>query len=334
MEAVLWTDVMQFFVLVGGLFAILIAVTVSFGGDVAEIWRLAAEGGHTRWINLDFNIVEVTVWGLVLYTLVDTISTYGSDQVMVQRFLTAGSVSQMRRSVMFTGLLTVPIVGLLVLVGLALVAYYQVHPAIARTLPGPDRIVPHFVSNALPPGVAGLVIAGVFAATMSTLSAGFNSLATATVVDFIHRFGGRTADNARAEVNLARTVTFAWAILSTIVAMFVGGLGTIVEIFGKISGFFAGPILGVFLLGILTRRPGAPAALIGIIAGAGFTWWVTTTNTFWLWYSPAGCATTLLVGCVLGWVLPPSTKPPVGQRQAVEPAARAFDVVVPQERQT
>ncbi len=310
MQAVLWTDVMQFFVLVGGLFAILGAVIYSFGGDVAQIWHIAAAGGHTRWVNTDFGFAQITLWAILLNTLVDNISTYGSDQVMVQRFLTARSPKEMRRSVMFTGLLTVPVVVLLALVGLALVAYYQVHPEIARTLPKADRVVPHFVANALPPGVAGLVIAGVFAATMSTLSAGFNSLATATVIDFIQRFRRRKPTNPRADVTMARLVTFAWAMASTIVACFVGRLGTIVEIFGKISGFFAGPILGVFLLGILIKRPGGKAALTGLGAGVGFTWWVTTTETHWLWYSPAGCAAALLVGWLAGLIVPgPTTHP-------------------------
>jgi Na+/proline symporter len=164
----------------------------------------------------------------------------------------------------------------------------------------------------------------VFAATMSTLSAGFNSLATATVIDFIQRFRRSAPADPRSDVTMARWVTFAWAAASTVAAMWVGNLGSIVEIFGKINGFFAGPILGVFLLGILTRRAGGTAAMIGLFAGTAFTWWVTTTHTSWLWYAPAGCSGTVFVGYIVGMILPASSKPPV-MAGAVEP--REFDTV-------
>ena len=318
MQAVLWTDVMQFFVLVGGLIAILTSIVLSFHGDVGQIWNIAAAGGHTRMVNFDFTLVQITLWGIVINYFVEGVATYGSDQVMVQRFLTSRSPAEMRRSVMFTGLLTVPVVVLLALVGIALVAYYKVHPELSATLPKADRVMPHFVSNVLPSGVAGLVVAGVFAATMSTLSAGFNSLATATVIDFIQRFRRSAPADPQSDVTMARWVTFAWAGASTVAAMWVGNLGSIVEIFGKINGFFAGPILGVFLLGILTRRAGGAAAMIGLFAGTSFTWWVTTTQTSWLWYAPAGCSATVLVGYVAGLILPASSKPLV-TADATEP---------------
>jgi solute:Na+ symporter, SSS family len=144
--------------------------------------------------------------------------------------------------------------------------------------------------------VAGLVVASIFAATMSVLSAGFHSLATATVVDFLHRFRRRPSDDARADVATAKWVTLAWAVATTIAALFVAQLGTIVEIFGKISGFFSGTILGVFLLGILSRRTGPTGALLGLAAGTVVTAWLSTTTISWLWYGPAGCAVTVLAG--------------------------------------
>jgi SSS family transporter len=304
MKAVLWTDVMQFFVLVGGLFAILIVVLISFGGDVSRIWSIASAGGHTRIVNFEFSFVQITLWAILLGNITEYLATYSSDQVMVQRFLTARSTAEMRRSVLFTGLLTVPLVALLAVVGLALVAYYQVHPQMREGLSNPDRVMPHFISSALPMGVAGLVIAGVFAATMSTLSSGFNSLATATVVDYVQRFRRHHPLDPRRDVTLARIVTCAWAAASTVAAMFVGQLGTIVEIFGKIYGFFGGPILGVFLLGILTRRTSGMAAIIGMVVGVGCTWLVTKTDASWLWYSPTGCGATFLTGYLVSFLLP------------------------------
>jgi sodium-coupled monocarboxylate transporter 8/12 len=204
-----------------------------------------------------------------------------------------------------------------------------VHPQLRAALPNPDRVMPQFVATVLPPGVAGLVIAGVFAATMSTLSAGFNSLATATVIDFVHRFRRAAPADPRADVTMARWITCAWALASTALAAWVGRLGTIVEIFGKISGFFGGPILGVFLLGILTRRPGGAAAVVGLLAGTACAWWVATTHVAWVWYSPAGCAATLVIGFVAGHLFAASTKPAVIPAAVEEPDAFATAVEIP-----
>lgn len=308
-EAVLWTDVMQFFVLLGGLFIMGGVVIHSFGGDVAEIWRIASESHHTRMFDFKFSLFQFCFWAILLNNIIDNLSTYGSDQIMVQRFLTTRNASDMRRAVMLTGFITVPIVVLLMGVGICLVAFYQTHPALAEGLTRPDRVVPHFIRTSLPVGLAGLVIAGVFAATMSTLSGGFNSLATATYVDFIRRFRRNKAVTNEADVKTARTITFLWAAFSTVMAFFVGHLGNIVEIFGKISGFFSGPILGIFLLGLLTRRPGSVAAMAAISMGTFLTWLVSTTDVTWLWYSPVGCLSTLITGCVLGVFNPKPEKP-------------------------
>jgi len=247
----------------------------------------------------------LTFWGIFIGTMVDNISTYGSDQVMVQRFLTSPDVKTMRRSVMFTGLLTVPVVILLAMVGLALFSYYHAHADLRATLSSSERVIPHFVLNVLPSGVSGLVVAGVFAATMSTLSAGFNSLATATVVDFVQRFRTHAPVNPKTDLHLARAVTIAWAVASTIAALFLNRIGKgIVETFGTISGLFTGPILGIFLLGILTKRTGAGAAMIAIVAGTAATWWVSTTPAAWVWYAPTGSFVTIAVGIFASLFLP------------------------------
>jgi SSS family transporter len=181
MEAVLWTDVMQFFVSVSGLIVMIVAVLISFHGDVPQIMQISHDAGRTRVIDTTFDLAKISLWGIVVFQIVDNLATYGSDQVMVQRFLASSDPKAMRRSVLLTGFMTIPVVGLLALVGLCLGAYYDRHPELAATLAGPNQIVPHFVAHVLPSGVAGLVIAAVIAETMSTLSGGFNSLATATV---------------------------------------------------------------------------------------------------------------------------------------------------------
>lgn len=309
-EAVLWTDVMQFFVLVGGIFVILFAVMAPFGYNPVEIWNIAAKSGHTQMFSFKLDLTtEVTVWAIFFGNLILNLSSYGSDQVIVQRYFTAGSKKGMARAVLLNGFLTVPLVMLLAFIGLSFVAYYQSHPVLRSTLPKPDQILPHFVTNVLPTPLPGLVIAGILAATMSTLSSGLNSLCTVTMVDFYKRFRGDAKEN-RDEVKMARLVTLAWGIGITVAAMYMGSLGQIVEGTLKVLGFLSGPMLGMFLLGILTRRANTAGVITGAVVGTIITYFVARTNVAWLWYGPVGLLATVLVGYPFSFLRPavPSEK--------------------------
>jgi SSS family transporter len=303
-EAVLWTDVMQFFVLVGGIFVILAAILFPFGFNPAEIWQIASAGGHTQMFSFEFNLTtEVTVWTIFIGNLILNLSAYGSDQVIVQRYFTAGSRKGMARAVLLNGLLTVPLVLLLAFIGLGFVAYYQNNPALRATLPKTDQILPHFVTNVLPTPLPGLVIAGILAATMSTLSSGLNSLCTVTMVDFYRRFRPDSGDREK-EVRTARVFTLAWGVIITFGAMFMGNLGQIVEGTLKVLGFLSGPLLGMFLLGILTRRANNVGVLAGTIIGTLLTYLVARTSVAWLWYGPVGCLATVAFGYLLSFLHP------------------------------
>lgn len=149
------------------------------------MWSIVHDAGHTRVFDFTPSLTSINFWGvLISLGIINTLATYGSDQLIVQHLLTAGDPKAMRRSLYFSGLITIPVVIVLDLVGLALVAFYYQHPEHRAAMGNVDNTVPYFIRNLLPHGLAGLVIAGVFAATMSSLSAGFNSLGTATIVDF------------------------------------------------------------------------------------------------------------------------------------------------------
>jgi|tagenome__1003787_1003787.scaffolds.fasta_scaffold20925038_2 SSS family transporter len=330
MEAVIWTDVMQFCVLVAGIVLTLGAIAYAFGGDVGRIWSIAAQGGHTKMLDPDLFTVnfktEVTLLALIVGGAVTNIAMYGSDQVIVQRYLTTSSRAEMAKAVMFNGIVTLPVMGMLWLAGIGLSAYYATHPALAATLTNPDQVLPHFIVNALNPVVGGLIIAGMFAATMSTLSCGFNSLTTASMVDFYLRYRGlvspelvsRDALGSR-DLTIARWSTLAWALVATTGALFVDRLGTVVKAMGVINGFFVGPLLSVFLLGFLTKRANNFGAFTGMIVGTALTAvvarmpvpWLPAAlqppSVFpisWLWYGPVGCVLTLVVAYALSLMRP------------------------------
>ena len=197
MKAVLWTDVMQFFVLVGGLFAMIGVVLWHFNGDAIHIWKVAAESGHTRMFTFDANFLtpefwmKMTVSGIFLGLLASQVGAYGSDQVLVQRYISAGSARSMTSSLIFCSLIQIPVSLMLFFLGFAFFAFYHA-PENSALLASLDQLVtstgggvqnlvmPHFIRNVLPSSLAGLVFASLFAATMSVFSSGLNSLSTVT----------------------------------------------------------------------------------------------------------------------------------------------------------
>ena len=214
MRAVIWTDVTQFFVTTGGLLVVLGAVLWEFGGNAAEIWRICAENGHTRLVNMDYSpLVQTTFWWLIIGQGLNFLGAYSTDQVLVQRYLATKSRRDMVKAIVINGLISLPLTICLFAVGLGLTAYYILHPELAATLEIKDQLLLHFVRYELP-GLAGLVTAALLAATMSCVSAGINSLSTATTIDFIQRFR-HNSTFAEADVSTAKWISFVWGVLIT-----------------------------------------------------------------------------------------------------------------------
>jgi sodium-coupled monocarboxylate transporter 8/12 len=302
MKPVIWTDVTQFFVTTGGLFAVLFVVLWAFGGSVSDIWRLCAETGHTRLVALDYSpFVKTTLWWLILGTGLNGLGAYNTDQVLVQRYLATKSRRDMVSAIAFNGMLSVPQLLCLFCAGLGLTAYYKLDPSLRITLRTADQVLPHFIVNVLPTGIAGLVIAGMLAATMSSVSAGINSLSTATTIDFIQRFH-RSSSVAQTEVRTAKWIALLWGLMITLPAVYIGRLGAVAEVCITVIGFFTGPLLAMFLLGVLTTRTNQTGVLLGAIAGTLAAWYVSTREVSGLLWGPTGCVTSMVVGYLLSYL--------------------------------
>lgn len=321
MRAVLWTDVIQFFVLVLGLFAVLAGVLSAFHWDLGEIWRIASrpapvgapwlEGkvetaGHTRMFNFSPSLYALTFWGVMLNMFFQNVGSYGSDQVLVQRYLAAGSARKMAQSLIGGSLLTLPVNTLLFLTGVFLVAYYSHflgtpdHAWVAG-LTDANRVMSHFVSNGLPGYLGAIVIAGLFAGTMSSLSAGLNSLSTAAYVDFLTRFWPKQRSEKRG-VLYAKLVTCALGVLVMAGAILTESHDTILAIGAKIVSPFAGPLLGLFLIGVMSKRANSFGVVLGAFIGLFVTIYVINcTSIHWLWYFVIGPVTTMVCGYALSW---------------------------------
>lgn len=265
-EAVIWTDVVQVVVLLAGA---VIAVVVAAGGVEGGLAGVARTGAASA----KFAVAD-SWWGLVGETLPVLLLTgifssglipYVTDQAAVQRYLTTPNEKSAQHAVWTAALMVIPATLLFLFVGTTLFAFYQQHPARLQPMESVDQVFAAFIAYELPTGVAGLVIAGVFAAAMSSLDSSMHSAATTIMRDLVPR----RDRGASAVFRTARLLTAALGGLGTGVACAMAAVEIrfLFDHFLKIIGIFGGPLAGVFLLGLLVRRAGWIAAWSGITAG-------------------------------------------------------------------
>ncbi len=316
MEAVIWTDVVQVFILVAAMFLVLWICLTEIPGGLGEVWSVSRDEGRTRILDFGGGFTGISTWGVLIGASFINLATYGVDQVIVQRCFTTRDFKTLKQSVWIHGVLVIPLIFGLAVIGLCIFAYYTVFPGLLAEGLSADQWFSHFIVHQLPVGISGLVVAGLFAATMSSVDSGINSLTAATMVDFYRRFvrgeryavTGEAADFSDAasmatnkkELWLSRGLTFFWGAVATLLAVFVNRLGTIMEIIQTLNGLTAGVLLGVFLLGVLTRRANGWGALLSVLLGLGTVAYVAFgTPVHFFWYAPVGCAVTFVFGYLL-----------------------------------
>jgi len=299
MRAVIWTDVMQLVVLFGGQLVIGLVALARVPGGIKQVAELATAGD--RW-NLSFSLdptVRLTIWGLVIGGAFMHLVQMATDQVSVQRYLTAKSLKEAQRGLWIKLAMVLPVTAVFYGAGLVLYAFYQVHgdPLAAGQISKPDQILPYFVVTQLPAGFSGLLIAAIYAASMSTISAGINSLTSASLIDFYQRLRPGADMSERTQLRLARRLTLVYGALVIAFAFLVQHLGTLLEASNKVIGLVGGPLLGLFFMGMLLRRVTARGALVGWLAGIVVLLpvWLATGISF-LWYTLIGCGATMIVG--------------------------------------
>lgn len=306
MKAVIWTDVMQFCVLFGGQFIILGVALSRIPGGLAGAYAIGQADGKFN-VSLSFDPSQrITLWALLLGGAVINLVQLATDQVSVQRYLTARNLKEAQRSLWLKLVLLVPVFVVFYGTGFVLYAFYRTHgdPLAAGLIARGDQILPWFVVHELPAGLPGLLIAAIFAATMSTTSSGINALTTATLVDFRQRLSNRQPSEHE-QLKSARLLTVFFGVLVILLAFCVSKLGTLLEASNKAIGLVGGPLLGVFFLAAVSRRASPAAAIIGLATGigaaavAGFG----TTISF-MWLGVVGCVVTWIVGWSASLVFP------------------------------
>jgi SSS family solute:Na+ symporter len=315
MRAVIWSDVIQVVVLFGAILAA-VAVTIHMVGGIEELFirfdprRLQAVdfGHHGLGDGKTFAFWPMLLGGLFLY-----LSYYGCDQTQAQRELSTRSVDDTRQALFLDGMLRFPLVVSYCFLGVCLGAYAMVHPGFVAGLPLNENgsanynlAVPIFVLKNFPHGLIGLVMVGLVAAAMSSLDSTLNALSALSMQDLVGGFVKREFSH-RTEILLSKLLTVCWGVVCLTFSFYVGNVSqTIIESVNKIGSLINGPLLAVFLMGMLSHRVNGEGALLGLVAGfSGNLWlWRYAPNISWLWWNVIGFFLAYAVGYVMSLVFP------------------------------
>jgi len=299
MEAVIWTDVLQLFVLVGGMLVALGMILVQEGGPVA-IYETAAADAKLHMFEWTWDHTRLATWSVLLGTFALQFGPFTTDQAVIQRYLTVKNEKAAARSLILNGSMSLPYGLLVTAFGTCLYVFFKNNPGLLTVGMKNDAVLPLFVARKMPPGVCGLVIAGVFAASMSTLDSGMHSISTAVTTDFYRRF--RPGADDRRCLTVARVVTVIAGAVGTGIAL---GLATMsIESlfmqFQKMLALISSGLVGVFMLGIFTKRGNWIGALVGAAAGIGtlvYMRYFTPTHQYV--YPLVGIPVSVIVGYVV-----------------------------------
>ncbi len=269
-EAVIWTDALQTVVLTTG--AIVCAILLLFGlpEGPSQLFAIAAEHKKFSLGSFDLAFTGPTFWVVLIYGIVINLQNFGIDQSYIQRYQTAHSLPAARTSIWIGSLMYVPVGAVFLFIGTALFSFYTVQPALlpaALQAEGmADRIFPHFIVSELPSGFTGLLIAALFAAAMSSLDTSLNSSATILMSDVYRRLVRPDAGEPQ-QLRFLRMVTIVLGTLGTTTALLMITIRSALDVWWSLAGIFSGGMLGLFLLGALSRRTGSIQAGIGMVLG-------------------------------------------------------------------
>ena len=303
-SAVIWTDVIQVIVLFGGAVLAFVLMVLGSDGGISGWAAANMEYEKFRAFDLSLDYTQPVLW-IVLVGAIIHIGTATSDQVMVQRVLSTPTVRQARRSYITLAVIVLPGSMLFTFLGTAMFGYFRAHPEMLNPTMENIHALPLFIVNGLPAGLTGLVIAALFAASMSTLDSSMNSVSTLAVTDFYKRFRPEATDHQCLVLGKWLTGLVGAAGTGAALLMATFEIKSIFDMWTQLSFLVMGGFGGVFILGMFTRRANGWGALIGAVSSIGITAAVKafTDLHFWAygWVSVLAC---VAVGYLFSLVLP------------------------------
>lgn len=304
-KSVIWNDCIQFVVYMAGAVAASIVIIQSIPGGLPQLMQFAEQHDKLRVFDFDFDLFKptMTFWAGLFGGAFLTAATHGTDQLMVQRYLSARNQRDAARALAASGLIVSVQFAVFLLIGVGLAAFYTLSAE-----PGPlasgngDQLFAHFIVHFMPVGLVGFTLASVFAAAMSTLSSSLNSSATALVND-VYLPLCKQVLTERDQLRAGRIATLLFGLVQVGIAILVGMIGsnesTVANVL-KIAGFATGPVLGLYLLAVFARSVGQKAALAGFVVGVAILSAVAVgTDLYWPWYSALGSLATFFAAWLI-----------------------------------
>lgn len=272
-KAVIWTDAIQGTILIIGAVACLVVLFFSLPGGIGQFFEVGMEHNKFSLGSFGSGLHASTFWVMLLYGTFINLQNYGIDQNYIQRYKSAKDDKSARSSALFGGLLYIPVSLLFFLIGTALFVYYQVQPDLLPADVTGDKVFPYFIVHGLPVGVTGLLIAAIFSAGMSTISTSINSGATIILTDFFQRNGKATEE--KKSMRVLYSSSFLLGVAGMLVGLAMITVKSALDAWWSLAAIFSGGMLGLFLLGYISKKAKGAYALVGVICGVALIAWMT-----------------------------------------------------------
>ena len=289
--AVVWTDVIQFILLLTGMIWVAISLTGTVEGGMSAILALGKESGRFDVLEWPPSLFHLSLPLVGLSFFLQLMQEYGTDQVTVQRMMATGSQQKTLKAILFNAIVDLITISTLLYIGLGL---WAVFPALPEGIQ-PDGLLPYYILAHLPNGVSGLVITAIFAAAMSSVDSGINALSSVCVTNF---------KRVKHPLKSARMLTLIFGITATMLAFYVSTIGGLIKAFTSFMSLFSAPVLALFLLGICSKRASLGGWLIGTAGSVGVSVWLQHgLEAHWVYYFPASFITVFALGYIGSLIL-------------------------------
>ncbi len=311
-EAVIWTDTLQTVVLLLGAIVCFVVLVSGVEGGLTEFVTVGFADDKFTLFNADFSagsITTLSLWVIVLGGIGQNLSSYTADQAIVQRYMVTPDPAAAKKSIWANAIIAAPASVLFFCIGTGLYLFYQAHPGELNPTQQIDQIFPTFIVTQLPAGLAGLIIAGIFAAAQSTVSTSINSMATTLVTDFVRPFN--LVKTEQGYMRVAQWLTFIVGVIGTLVGLvFIDpAIRSLMDTYFVVIGMFMGALGGLFVLGGVTRRANGTGAMVGLVVGVSIMvlcWKFNLANGYL--YCTIGIVSCVVFGYLVSLILPGSRK--------------------------
>jgi len=282
-QAVVWTDAIQAIILILGAVFCIGTLLLEMPGGIDHVFTIAAANDKFSLGSFSLEATSSTFWVVLIYGIFINLQNYGIDQNYIQRYMTSGSKREAQKSALVGGLLYVPVSAMFLFIGTALFAFYKQNAGLLPEGTPADKVFPWFIANQLPVGLTGFLIASVFAAGMSTISTSINSSATVILTDFFRQASGSWRRNI--SMQILYLASFIFSVLSIGVALAMINVQSALDAWWKLASIFSGGMLGLFLLGYLSKKVTNKAAVLGVVAGVLVIGWMSLSP---MWFPQWG----------------------------------------------